>query len=124
MYKKFYWTALALSAAPMVALAQTQGSPTDNVTPIAQQFLTLLKVIVSIVFVVALVMFGWGIVKLITAGGDPTAVQTAKGYIIWGVIGMAVLASLFGLITFLQTYFGVSPTAGNFEIPTIPTSAP
>ena len=118
-----YPALLALSATPMIAFA---ANPTamDNVTPIANQFLILLKVIVSIVFVIALIMFGWGIVKLITAGGDPTAVQTAKGYIIWGVVGMAVLASLFGLITFLQTYFGVGNGGGTINIPGIPSKAP
>lgn len=79
----------------------------DIVTPLATQFLNLARVLVTLVFVLAIVAFGWGIVSFVMAAGDPGAVQKAKGFLLWGVIGMAVGASLFGLITFLQTYLGV-----------------
>lgn len=87
---------------PFAALAQQ-----DVVTPIANQILNLARVLVTIVFVLSVVAFGWGIVSFVLAAGDPAAVQKAKSFLLWGVIGMAVGASLFGLITFLQTYFGV-----------------
>ena len=91
----------------------------DLLTPVADHALAFGKVVVSIVFTLALIMFAWGIVKLITAAGDPEKLKAAKGHIIWGIIGMTVLASLFGLITFLQTYFGITGQSGTIPIPGI-----
>ncbi len=106
---------LAAVAAPFIASAQGQ----DLLTPIAKNVLELVRVLVLIVFVLAVVAFGWGIVKFIFAGGDPTAIGKAKTFLLWGVIGMAVMASLFGLITFMQNYFGVKPGGLNVETPKV-----
>lgn len=95
---------------PLIAMAQAS----DIVTPVAKQVLDTVKVLVTIVFVLAVVVFGWGIVKFIFAGGDPTALGKAKSFLLWGVVGIAVMASVFGLISFLQTYFGVK--AGGLTI--------
>ena len=75
-----------------------------NVIGTATQIITLL-------FVVALLVFAWGIVKLIAAAGSPEKLKNAKGILWWGVIGMAVLGSVFGLVLFLQNYFGVKGNA-------------
>jgi len=106
---RFTFAAVAL-AMPFMALAAAQ----DIVSPIATNVLNLVKILVTIVFVLAVVAFGWGIVKFIFAGGDPTGIAKAKAFLLWGVIGMAVMASLFGLVGFLQTYFGVD--AGGLNI--------
>ncbi|MDP3769761.1 MAG: hypothetical protein U1A23_04370 [Candidatus Sungbacteria bacterium] len=95
--------ALIALSAPFAAF----GAAQDIVSPIANNILAVSRIAVTIVFVLSIVVFGWGIVKFITAAGDPTAVEKAKQFLYWGVIGMAIGASLFGLITFLRTYFGV-----------------
>ena len=100
---------------PLIASAQAQ----DIVTPIAKNVLSLAQVLVTIVFVLAVVAFGWGIVKFIFAGGDPSAIAKAKSFLLWGVIGMAVMASLFGLITFMQTYFGIKSGGLPITPPTV-----
>ncbi|OHA00467.1 MAG: hypothetical protein A3C07_01260 [Candidatus Sungbacteria bacterium RIFCSPHIGHO2_02_FULL_47_11] len=89
--------------APLVALAQE-----DKVSPVAQNILAALNLVVTIVFILAVIVFGWGIVKLIVAAGDPGKIKEAKGFLIWGVIGIAILASIFGIIQFLQQYIGIS----------------
>ena len=113
-----YLIGAGISCMPFFALAGAlpAGRP-DPVYIAVNNIITVAKVLVEIVFAFALVMFGWGIVKLISAAGDPGAIKTAKGYIIWGVIGMAVLASLTGLITYLQMYFGVKSGGGTIQTP-------
>lgn len=107
-------TLIALSV-PLTAF----GAEFDNITPIAENILDLSKILVLIVFVLSIVVFGWGIVKFITAAGDPTAVEKAKQFLYWGVIGIAVGASIYGLITFLQTYFGVEAGGLTIEAPEV-----
>ena len=109
---KSFVPAIALIGAvlPMIVSAQS-----DLLSPIAANVLTLSKTLVTIVFVLSIVAFGWGIVKYITAAGDAAQEGKARGILTWGVIGMAVAASLFGLVAFLQTYFGVTG-AGTLQI--------
>ena len=92
---------------PLIALAQTQGQ--QDVVNIVNNVLTVVRIMVTIVFVLSIVVFGWGIVQFILAAGDPTLVAKAKQFLFWGVVGMAVGATIFGLVEFLQRYFGLRP---------------
>jgi len=67
-----------------------------------------LNIILRILMTLAVVIFIWGIVRMIAAAGNATAIKQAKGILLWGVIGIAVMASMTGIVAFLQTYFGVS----------------
>ena len=98
------------------------GGGQDPVCVALNNIFVVSKILASVVFMLALVVFAWGIVKLIAASGDPGAIKTAKGYIIWGVIGMAVLGSVIGLITFLQAYFGIKSGGGTISVPVISQS--
>ena len=103
-----------LSFLPFAAFAQS-----DLLSPIAGNVLILSRTLVTIVFVLSIVMFGWGIVKFIAAAGSDE-VKKARQFLYWGVIGMAVAASLFGLVQFLQTYFGVAGIGTlNIKQPTV-----
>ena len=66
--------------------------------------------LIILAFSVAVLVFAFGVVKFITAAGDPVKLQKAKGIIVWGIVGLAVLASITGLITYLGGYFGVDTT--------------
>ena len=108
--------AIAISA-PLIVLAA--GTAQDLVTPIADNILKTVKVLVTIVFVLAVATFGWGIVQFIFAAGDPTTLAKAKQFLLWGVIGMAVMASVFGLTDFLQRYFGIEKGVLPITPPTV-----
>ena len=99
---------------PLMAMAAQ-----DLITPVANQVLATVRVLVTVVFVLAIVAFGWGVVQFIFAGGDPTALGKAKSFLLWGVIGMAVMASVFGLTKFLQDYFGVNSCRLNIQAPSV-----
>ena len=67
-----------------------------------------MQLLVTLMFVVALLIFAWGIVQMIVAAGQgPEALRKAKGFLLWGIIGMAVLASIGGIIFFLRDFVGV-----------------
>lgn len=109
---------------PALAFAQSQGNPNaTQVNSIVTNFTGLSRLVVTLLFVLAMLVFVWGAVRLILAAGDPEAIKTAKSFMWWGVIAMAVLASVFGLITFLQSYFGVEG-GGGFKPVSVPSIAP
>ena len=69
----------------------------------------LVQSVVVLVFVFAIVVFAWGIVKMISAAGNTEKLKQAKGIIWWGIIGMFVLATIGGIIAFLQSEIGLKP---------------
>ena len=92
---------------PLSALAEIPNSAPTLL--ILLHFLTLLESIIGIVIYLAFVVFGWGIIKLITAGGsgDQKRITDAKRILVYGIIGLFVLSSMFGILTFIKTYLGV-----------------
>lgn len=95
---------------PAFALAQAAGGAQLNT--IISNITGASRLVVTLLFVLAMLVFVWGAVKLILAAGDPDQIKKAKSFMWWGVIAMAVLASVFGLVTFLQSYFGVEGGGG------------
>lgn len=102
---------------PAIALAQNPD--TSGPQALVQGALTILNIIVTVLFVVAIAVFGWGIIKLIASAGDPEKRKEAKGILIWGVIAIAVLALLFGLVQYLSTVFGVTQGTLRIDVPTV-----
>ena len=84
----------------------------DVVTPVAENVLSAVNVFVVITFVLAVAIFGWGIVRLILAAGDPTEIEKAKQFIWWGVIGMGIIAMIGGIINWIAAYLGINPFLG------------
>ena len=121
MSKSSIYTSVIIASyllVPALVFAQQQGAPQGNqVTNIITQFTGAARITVTLLFVLAMLVFVWGAVKLITAAGDPEAIKKARGFMWWGVIAMAVLASVFGLVTFLQSYFGVTGGGGFQNVP-------
>ena len=75
--------------------------------------------IIPIVFALAIIYFFWGIVQFIRGAGDPKKASEGKSIMIYGVIAIAVMVSLFGLVTWLQDTLGLSSTA-TIILPTVP----
>lgn len=72
--------------------------------------------ILQIVMTLGVIVFIWGIVKLIAAAGNPQKIKEAKGIILWGIIGVAVMAMITGIIEFIQIYLGI-PGGGSVTVP-------
>lgn len=68
----------------------------------------------------AVVIFLWGVVKYITAAGDPEKLKSAKGYLIYGLVGLFVFIAMWGIINFVAGLIGVTP-GGAGTVPTLPT---
>jgi succinate dehydrogenase/fumarate reductase cytochrome b subunit len=123
MTKEFTRSALVfmvLLMIPVLVFAQDTSELKDT----TEGVLRILNIVITIVFVIAVIIFGWGIVKLIMAAGDSAEIKQAKQFIWWGVIGIAILASIFGLITYLREFFGVDSGGANTIIPPRVTPIP
>ncbi len=78
----------------------------------------ILNPLIGLLFVVALIVFFWGLVQFIGNAGSEDARQKGKRNIMWGIIGMFIMISVFGIIKIILGTFGIdSGTGGSFGLP-------
>jgi len=78
----------------------TIGSLLNNVQGVANRLISLL-------FVVATLVFLWGIIRYVIAGGDEDKLKESKQYIVYGLIGLTVMVAVWGIVSaVVATLFG------------------
>jgi len=77
----------------------------DIITTIHQ----LLNASIPVIVTLGVVYFVWGVVQFVIADSDE-AKKIGKDRIIYGVIGLAVIVSLWGLVAILMNTFGLGAT--------------
>ncbi len=94
----------------MPALAFAQNLPnTSGLTAIVTFIGNTVKALIPIVFGLAIVYFFWGLATYIRAAGDPKKAAEGKSIMIYGVIAIAVMISIYGLVAWLQNVLGITP---------------
>lgn len=104
-----------MSLFPVLAFAQatkTLGLLTDLV----RQGKTIIDLLIPMAFALAIIYFFWGVAKYIGNAGDPKKADEGKSIMIYGVIAIAVMASLYGIIAYLQQSLGVD-AGGTITVP-------
>ena len=64
-------------------------------------------------------MFIWGVVQYVINGEEEAKKAKGKQFMIWGIIALAVMVSVWGLVSILTHTFGIS--SGKDFIPQLPT---
>ena len=72
----------------------------------------LLSYVVPVLATLGVVYFVWGVVQYVI-GGDEEAKTKGRDRIIFGLIGLAVIVSLWGLVRLIQDTFQVSNFGNN-----------
>ena len=107
----------------LIPIAQA-AAEAPGIDQIITKATALIQQVVVLIFVLAIVVFAWGIVKMISAAGNAEKLKQAKGIIWWGIIGMFVLAAIGGIIAFLRGELGID-TITNIKAPQFtPQSSP
>lgn len=70
-------------------------------------FGSLIQTLTGVVASLALLVFFWGLVKYIASSDDEKAKDAGKRIMVGGVIGLFVMFSVFGLVRFMQSAFGL-----------------
>ncbi|MBU1091849.1 hypothetical protein KKA27_03245 [Patescibacteria group bacterium] len=106
---------IALFVTPMMAIAASTNDLGDVLIVIKE----LVDSIIPILMVLVVAVFLWGIVRYVTAGGDAEKEKAARGYIIYGLIGIFVLVAFWGIVKMFAGTFGVDTggTLPEVEIP-------
>ena len=67
----------------------------------------LLNTIIPILITLAVIYFIWGVVQYVTTG-DAEKKEQGQQHMIWGLIGLFVIVSMWGLVAILSNTFGTS----------------
>jgi predicted PurR-regulated permease PerM len=102
---------------PAIALAQRVGSIED----LLGLFLRLLNnYIVPLIVAIAVVYFMWGVVQFVTAGGDEEKRTTGRNTMIYGIVAIFVILSVWGLVNILNGTFGTANQSNPQQLPNLP----
>lgn len=131
--KLIVWSGLVLGLAPVVALAQV-GYTGVNATcddlrgqsgtlkALLCTVGSLLNSVIPVIIALGVVYFVWGVISYVIAS-DEEAKKTGRNRIIYGIIGLAVIVGMWGLVNLLRNSFGLNNTQ-NIELPTTPIVLP
>lgn len=94
--------ALSFISTPFMASAQiAQGASTlSGLIAFLKDFLSTATVLI---LAAAVVYFLWNVFGYVMSAGDPEARKEKQSGIIYGIIGIAVMVSIWGLVTFLTS---------------------
>lgn len=87
-----------------------------DLTQIIKNFTEVGVELIPFVGSLAFLAFVWGVVRFIKSTGSESDMKKTKALLVWGVVGMFVLATVWGIISFAQGEFGFG---GTFGIPQI-----
>ncbi|MEX0652242.1 MAG: hypothetical protein WD509_02645 [Candidatus Paceibacterota bacterium] len=105
--KTFFVTA-GLLILPVVASAQGLEGAVNAVT-------SLINVAIPMVLALAVLYFFWGLAQYVLSSGDEGKKAEGRNIMIYGIIALFVMVSVWGLIRLLQDTFNLNNTT-----PTVP----
>lgn len=100
------------SFTPMFALA----FPSDF-KGFVDQIVDLIYTAIPIIASIALLIFFWGLARFILNAGDAKGKIEGKMFMTWGLVGLFVMVSFWGIIRFAYNDFGFTRP---FGVPTLP----
>jgi len=107
-------SSLAIMALPFMALAQT--IPGTTLPGVIQGVISFLNsYVLPLIVGIAIIYFMYGVLTYIRAAGDEEKRKEGRNMMIYGIIAIAVMLSVVGLVSVLTTSFSFGT-----QLPTIP----
>ena len=95
---------------PIMVLAQA-FTPNQGISGLFDFAGGVLNRVVPLIISLAVVWFIYNVFKYAVAGDEDKKAE-AKKHMIWGIVGIFVMVSVWGLVAILQTTFGTSGVQG------------
>lgn len=110
-------TIIKFTGSPVYAAVWTDktgvgAAPLTDLEFIFERIVTIATSFAVLAVFIMLVMGGF---KLMTAGGDPKATESAKNTITYAIFGLVALIGIWFILNFIKVFTGVDVT--RFEIP-------
>ncbi len=119
--RKFLALGGSIAALALPSFAFAQSLNTAGLNSSINALTVTVNYLVPFGLAVAVVVFIYGIIRYILAK-DQESQAKSRSYIIWGIIGIAVILAVLGLARLLVSFFGINNnTVQRTELPSIAT---
>jgi uncharacterized membrane protein len=99
---------VGLMLAPAITFAITAEELISHIA-------SILSDVVLLLVAFAVVVFLWGVVKYIMSGDNEEKRKEARQYITWGIVGLFVMVSVWGLVNILIDTLGIETGSRGFD---------
>lgn len=90
---------------------QTPAFAQSKINEILTSGISTFNTVIGLLFAIATLAFLWGMVRYIASAGDEKAKGESRRLITWGIIGLALMASAWGIVQILVEYLDI-PSGG------------
>ncbi len=104
--KKFIPASIALL--PYMVLAQNNAGQTGGIEQFIDRVGRIINRLIPITVSLALLFFFYGLARYIFNANDTEKKEEGKNIMIWGVLALFVMMSVWGIVSTLQNFLGVS----------------
>lgn len=80
----------------------------------------LARSVVPVLFALAMVVFLWGVTQFIMNSADEAKRSQGKQFMVWGIIGLFVMFSIWGLVSILRNTVDPNQSGTDLLIPALP----
>jgi hypothetical protein len=88
-------------------IPQVSFAAFDKIKTLLRDFKSLLDLVVPVIFGLALIFFFYGLAQFIRSVSDKT-IQEGKNKMIWGVVSLFVMFSIWGIIRYIGESVNIS----------------
>ena len=106
---------LGLAIFTPIMFANSAGGSLANVDSLINKISDWIELLIPIVVSLAILAFLWGIFVYVIAK-DEDAKGRGKNIMIWGVVGIFVMVSVWGLVSFIQTTLDIDSDSAPTEL--------
>ncbi|MBI2096417.1 MAG: hypothetical protein HYT43_02175 [Candidatus Taylorbacteria bacterium] len=73
--------------------------------------------LMELLFALAVVVFVWGVYEFIRGADNEQAREKGRLHMIWGIVGIAIMVSVYGIIAVIVNTLGIPPPDIPFFLP-------
>ncbi len=117
MLTPFLASAATFTACTGITSGSTASSST--LTSLLCTIGNLLNSVVPVLIALGVVYFVWGVISYVISS-DEEAKKSGRDRMIYGIIGLAVIVGLWGLVGLLGNTFGINNPTNSVTLPTVP----
>lgn len=72
----------------------------------------ILNPLIILLFAIAFLYFLWGIFQMVSSAGSEDAREIGRKNMFWGIIGMFIMVSVYGILNIVLSTFGINNVPG------------
>ncbi|MBI2475971.1 MAG: hypothetical protein HYV67_01900 [Candidatus Taylorbacteria bacterium] len=108
------------AAQPAPVVEKTVGFDISGIGGLITALNRIINYIIPFLIGLAVLVVIYGVFSFISNAADEEARANAKQFIIWGIIGIFIMLSVWGLVTILENSLNLSKDISGVTVPTVP----